>query len=66
MTDNRPPPDPDILELARVIARRMAREDAAKGIRRVWEIPRAFNAAQTQSAICETPAQQQERQDPLP
>lgn len=62
MTDNRPPPDPAILELARIIARRMARDDAVKGIRRVWEISEtvsergattATNVAETQSAISE-------------
>lgn len=57
MTDNRPPPDPAILELARIIARRMARDDAAKGIRRIWELPdaeTAATAAEIQSATSET------------
>lgn len=41
-------PHPAILELARILARRLAREDAAKGIRREWPDPETSDAAYRQ------------------
>jgi hypothetical protein len=49
--DNRPPPDPAILELARAMARQMARDDFDKGIRWVNGQPVQHNPARLEDDL---------------